>query len=204
MRHVAEILRRKCKIVIGSTDTHMVARGIEAMADALDEAQRLHDDAQAFDLRRPAVQAFIVRGLARRAYLTEGEAWDDLSTVFAAVAELPGRDRDEVVEEMAAEVQRLRPAGKPTAAADPDDLIPEQQAVLDVLCGSSLTVATALHEHGPQTRQDLVARLELQVGDVGDTLRLLIGQGYVSRWDTHPVTYALTDDVVREEAIDDE
>jgi len=81
------------------------------LCDALDaaqaEAQRLHDDAQAFDLRRPAVQAFIVRKLAQRAYLTEGEAWDDLSAVFAAVAGLPGRDRDDAVEELVADPEVL-------------------------------------------------------------------------------------------------
>jgi len=102
MRHVAEILRRKCRIVIGSTDTHMVARGIEAMADVLDDRHAQVQQLQA----------------ERTAWLQQVAAEHDTEPYHVA----KHHQLQTAIEELETEVSRLRSAGKPTAAADPEVL----------------------------------------------------------------------------------
>lgn len=93
------------------------------------------------------------------------------------------------------------PAEKSDQTPTPPVALPHRPPSLHLgdLIGRSQRVAWALHDHGPQTRHQLAALLELPEDDVRYALRLLIRQGYVRRETGHAVRYALTDDVVREE-----
>ena len=102
MRHVAEILRRKCKIVVGSTDTHMVARGIEAMADALDDRHAQVQQLQA----------------ERTAWLQQVAAEHDTEPYHVA----KHHQLQTAIEELETEVQRLRELLVITVESNPETI----------------------------------------------------------------------------------